>query len=54
MIATEEGLSNRVDELVDEREGKPLRNTSFTVPCPFMWATTRSCGLDVGGSSNPK
>lgn len=49
----EECLSNGVDELVGEREGKPAKPKSFPVPCPFMWATTRSCGLDLDGSSYP-
>lgn len=47
----EECLSNGVDELVGEREGKPAKPKSFPVSCPFMWATTRSCGLDLDGSS---
>lgn len=53
MIAMEECLSNGVDELVGESEDKPARNKSFPVPWPFTWDTTRSCGLDLDGSSDP-
>lgn len=49
----EKCLSNGVDELMGEREGKTAKTKSFPLPCLFMWATTRSCGLDVDGSSDP-
>lgn len=35
LIALKEGLSNRIDELVNKSEGKQAKDKSFLLPCLF-------------------
>lgn len=43
----EKCLSNRVDELAIDSEGKQANSKSFLLRCPFLPAASR-CGPDVG------
>lgn len=41
-----ECLSNRIDGLANECEGKQAKLESFHVACHFTWAATRCSGPD--------
>ena len=47
-IPEKECLNIRIDELAIKSESKQAKNKSSFLPCPFMWAATRTRGPDLG------